>query len=227
MTTTLITGGNKGLGYTTAQRLIAEGHTVYIGARDEARGKTAAEELGARFVQLDVTSNESVDAAIASIGELDVLINNAGIVGPRSAVEELTAEEVRDLYETNVFGIVRMTRAALPLLRASAAPSIINVTSGLGFARFVNDPTRVESTFATVAYGSSKAAVIMLTVQYAKAMPDVRVNVADPGYTATDFNGHHGTQTVEEGTDAIVRLALEGADGPTGGFYDRDGLNAY
>ena len=145
MTTTLITGGNKGLGYTTAQRLIAAGHTVYIGARDEARGTAAAEELGARFVQLDVTSNESVDAAIASIDALDVLINNAGIVGPRSAPEDLTAEEVRDLYETNVFGIVRMTRAALPLLRGSAAPSIINVTSGLGFARFVNDPTRVES----------------------------------------------------------------------------------
>jgi NAD(P)-dependent dehydrogenase (short-subunit alcohol dehydrogenase family) len=227
MTTTLITVGNKSLGYETARRLIAEGQSVWIGARDETRGRAAAEQLGARYVQLDVTDDDSIDAAAATIaasGGLDVLINNAGIIGPRVAPEQITGADILETYDTNVFGIVRMTHAFLPLLRASAAPAIINVTSGLGSFAAVHDVSRPESTIVAPLYTSSKSAVTMLSVQYARAFPGIRINAADPGYTATDFNGHSGTQTVTEGTDAVVALALQGADGQTGTFVDRAGV---
>ena len=228
MTNTLITGANKGLGYEAARRLITLGHKVYVGARDRARGEAAAQRLGARFVQLDVTDDASVTAAAAWLrdqpGGLDVLINNAGIAGARTPAPEVTAEEVREVYETNVFGIVRVTRALLPLLRASRNPVIVNVASGLGSFERVHDTSRIESKVTALAYCSSKSAVTMLTVQYAKALPDMRVNVVDPGYTATDLNGNSGPQTVEEGTDAIVKLATIGRDGPTGTFYDRVGI---
>jgi NAD(P)-dependent dehydrogenase (short-subunit alcohol dehydrogenase family) len=227
MTTTLITGGNKSLGYETARRLIGAGQTVWIGARDENRGRDAAEQLGARFVQLDVTDDDSIAAAAATLadeGGIDVLINNAGVIGPRVAPEDITGADILETYDTNVFGIVRMVTAFLPLLRASAAPAIINVTSGLGSFGAVTDSTRGESGFVAPLYCSSKSAVTMLTVQYAKAFPDIRINAADPGYTATDFNGHSGTQTVTEGTDAVVGLALQGADGQTGTFVDRAGI---
>ncbi len=226
-TITLITGANKSLGYETARRLITAGHTVYIGARNSGRGQAAADALGARFVQLDVTNDASVDAAAAELlrteGRVDVLINNAGISGSGAAAEDVTADTMRDVFETNVFGVVRVTLAFLPLLRASDRPAIVNVSSGLGSFGTVNDPDRFESGVVNLAYNSSKAAVSMLTVQYAKAFPGIRINAADPGYTATDFNGHRGPQTVEEGTDAIVRLATMGPDGPTGTFMERDG----
>ncbi|HEX4722773.1 MAG TPA: SDR family NAD(P)-dependent oxidoreductase [Pseudonocardiaceae bacterium] len=228
MTITLITGGNKGLGHEAARRLIAAGHTVYIGARDNNRGKAAADALGARFVQLDVTDDTSVKAAIAHIADeargLDVLINNAGIAGGRALPAEVTADDIRQVYETNVFGVVRVTHEALPLLAASPSPVIVNVASGLGSLGVVTDPERMESRYPVLAYGSSKSAVISLTVQYAKALPAIRINAVDPGYTATDMNGRNGTQTVTEGTDAIVRMATITQDGPTGGFYDRNGV---
>ncbi len=227
-TITVITGANKSLGYETARRLIAAGHTVYIGARDTARGQAAADTLGARFVRLDVTDDASVDDAAAEIlrteGRVDVLINNAGISGAGAPPEDVTADGMRGVFETNVFGIVRVTHAFLPLLRSSDRPAIVNVSSGLGS---FSDPTRFESGLTNVVYSSSKAAVSMLTVQYAKAFPGIRINAADPGYTATDFNGHSGPQTVEEGTDAIVRLATMGPDGPTGTFMERDGPLAW
>jgi NAD(P)-dependent dehydrogenase (short-subunit alcohol dehydrogenase family) len=227
MTTTLVTGGNKGLGFETARRLVALGHTVYLGARDREKGEAAARSLGARFVQLDVTDDASVTAAAAWIqqqpGGLDVLINNAGIAGGRIAAPDATAANVRDVYETNVFGIVRVTHAMLPLLKASKHPVIVNVASGLGSFGVVTDPGRFESQVVALAYCSSKSAVTMLTVQYAKALPEMRINVVDPGYTATDLNQHSGPQTVEQGTDAIVRLATIGKDGPTGTFQDRHG----
>ncbi len=230
-TITVITGANKSLGYETARRLIAAGHTVYIGARDTARGQAAADTLGARFVRLDVTDDASVDDAAAEIlrteGRVDVLINNAGISGAGAPPEDVTADGMRGVFETNVFGIVRVTHAFLPLLRASDRPAIVNVSSGLGSFGVVSDPTRFESGLTNVVYSSSKAAVSMLTVQYAKAFPGIRINAADPGYTATDFNGHSGPQTVEEGTDAIVRLATMGPDGPTGTFMERDGPLAW
>lgn len=228
MTTTLITGANKGLGYEAARRLVALGHTVYLGARDREKGEAAAHRLGARYVQLDVTDDASVAAAAAWLqtqpGGLDVLVNNAGIAGAWTAPPDVTAADVRHVYETNVFGIVRVTHALLPLLEASANPVIVNVASGLGSFGVVTDTNRFESKVAALAYCSSKAAVTMLTVQYAKALPAIRINVVDPGYTATDLNQNSGPQTVEQGTDAIVRLATIGKDGPTGTFQDREGL---
>jgi NAD(P)-dependent dehydrogenase (short-subunit alcohol dehydrogenase family) len=228
MTTTLITGANKGLGFETARRLVALGHTVYVGARDRAKGEAAAQRLGARFVQLDVTDDASVAAAAAWLqqqpGGLDVLVNNAGIAGRMTAPPDVTADAMRDVYETNVFGIVRVTHAMLPLLRASKSPVIVNVASGLGSFGVVTDASRFESNVVALAYCSSKSAVTMLTVQYAKALPEMRVNVVDPGYTATDLNQNSGPQTVEQGTDAIVRLATIGKDGPTGTFQDAAGI---
>jgi NAD(P)-dependent dehydrogenase (short-subunit alcohol dehydrogenase family) len=226
MTTTLITGANKSLGYETARRLIEAGHTVWMGARDAERGRRAADELGGLFVQLDVTSDESIAAAagtVAAAGGLDVLINNAGIAGPPTPAEKLTAEDALAVYDTNVVGIVRVTNAFVPLLRASSAPTVVNVTSGLGSFAHVHDTDRIESTIIAPLYTSSKSAVTMLTVQYARALPEMRINAADPGYTATDFNGHSGPQTVTEGTDAVVDLATRGGAGPTGTFVDRSG----
>jgi NAD(P)-dependent dehydrogenase (short-subunit alcohol dehydrogenase family) len=225
MTTTLITGANKGLGREAARQLVAAGHTVYAGARDESRGQQAAAALGARFVLIDVTSDDSVAAATARLrdeaGHLDVLVNNAGIPGGRTPPADVTAADVQRVFATNVFGVVRVTQAFLALLRASQAPVIVNVSSGLGSFGVMTDPDRMESQYPTLAYGSAKAAVNMLTVQYAKAFPEIRINAVDPGYTATDLNAHRGTQTVEEGAEIIVRMAQTGPDGSTGGYFDR------
>ncbi|RYZ97799.1 MAG: SDR family NAD(P)-dependent oxidoreductase, partial [Proteobacteria bacterium] len=150
MTITLITGGNKGLGFETARRLIDLGQKVYIGARDAERGQAAAKTLGAHFVKLDVTNQASVEAAAAEIakreGRLDVLINNAGISGPMLKPEEITADHMRETFETNVFGIVRVTSAFLPLLRKSTDPRILIVSSGLGSFTTVTDPSKIEFT---------------------------------------------------------------------------------
>ena len=227
MTTTLITGANKGLGYETARRLVDAGHTVWIGARDAARGQKAADALGARFVQLDVTDQASVDAAaetVTAAGGLDVLVNNAGITGTHAEAAHLTAADFEEAYAVNVFGMVRVTHAFLPLLQRSPAPTIVNVTSGLGSFHAVHDESRIESKVVSPIYNSSKSAVTMLTVQYAKALPGIRINAADPGYTATDLNGNSGHQTVTEGTDAIVELATRDGEGPTGTFIDRSGV---
>ncbi|MDX3233546.1 SDR family NAD(P)-dependent oxidoreductase [Streptomyces sp. ME19-01-6] len=231
MTTTFITGANKSLGYETARRLIEAGHTVLIGARDPERGRAAADALGARFVQIDVTDDASVAAAAADIeareGSIHVLINNAGIFGTHNSADQITAADASEVFEVNVVGIVRVTHAFLPLLRKSASPVIVNVSSGMGSFAATHDTERVESRNLAPLYTASKAAVTMLTTQYAKSLPDVKVNAADPGYTATDFNGHSGPQTVTEGTDVIVELATIGADGPTGTFRDRHGEMAW
>jgi NAD(P)-dependent dehydrogenase (short-subunit alcohol dehydrogenase family) len=223
MTKILITGANRGLGYEAARRLIEAGNDVWIGARDSERGRSAAEELGAHFVELDVTDDASVAAAAATVGELDVLINNAGISGGRVPVPEVAPEDVARVFETNVYGLVRVTRAFLPALERSDNPVIVNVSSGMGSFAVTTDAERVESTIVSLPYPASKSAVTMLTTQYAKAFPEIRVNAVDPGYTATDFNGHSGPQTVTEGTDAIVAMATIGSDGPTGAFVDRHG----
>lgn len=225
MTTTLITGANKGLGFEAARRLLAAGHDVWVAARDEERGRTAVQELGARFVRLDVTDEVSVAAAVRTVEAetgLDVLINNAGVSG-RVPVADVTAADVLRVYDTNTLGVVRVTQAFLPLLTRSQAPVIVNVSSGLGSLAVTNDPGRFESTIVSLGYCSSKAAVNMLTCQYAKAYPNIRVNAVDPGYTATDLNNHSGTQTVQEGADAMVAMAQIGPDGPTGTFTDRHG----
>ena len=200
---------------------------MYLGARDSERGHAAAKSLGATFVQIDVTNEASVSAAAKKIetaeGHLDVLINNAGISGGYLQAEDVTAQVMLETYNTNVFGIVRVTRAFLPVLRRSKAPVIVNVSSGLGSFATVHDAALIESTVKNVQYNSSKSAVNMLTVQYAKSWPDIRINCVDPGYTATDLNHNSGPQTVTEGTDAIVKMACIAKDGPTGTSVSRHG----
>jgi NAD(P)-dependent dehydrogenase (short-subunit alcohol dehydrogenase family) len=227
MTITLITGANKGLGYETARRLAGLGHTVLAGARDPERGARAAGELGATFIQIDPTDDASVDAAAGRVrdefGRLDVLINNAGTAAPRLQAAELTADAAMVGFGVNVFGPIRVIHAFLPLLRASAHPRIVNVSSGVGSFHRLLEPGSVEHAVTLPVYPATKAALTMLTVQYARTLDGILVNAADPGFTGTDFNSHRGTQTVTEGTDAIVRLATLPADGPTGTFRDRNG----
>jgi NAD(P)-dependent dehydrogenase (short-subunit alcohol dehydrogenase family) len=227
MTITFITGANKGLGHETARRLIEQGHTVLLGARDAKTGTAAADELGARFVQIDVTNDESVAAAAANVeqheGSIDVLVNNAGVHGPHGDPSGLTGTDVLNVLDVNLVGVVRTTTAFLPLLRRSADPVIINVSSSMGSLAATHDPSRAESGVIAPVYTSSKAALTMLTTQYAKALTNIRINAADPGYTATDLNGNTGPQTVTEGTDAIVGLATEGPGHGSGRFVDRDG----
>ncbi|WP_299053679.1 SDR family NAD(P)-dependent oxidoreductase [uncultured Nocardioides sp.] len=222
MTTTLITGANRSLGLETARRLIDAGHTVYAGMRDPATGDDAR-ELGAHVVRLDVGDEQSVASAIAELPALDVLVNNAGVLGTSYGVDDLDADAITAVLDTNVVGVVRVTQAALPLLRRSENPVIVNVASGVGWPRWLTDPSHDEFPVKAVPYAASKAALVALTVQYAKNLPQMRVNASDPGYTATDFNGHSGHQTITEGTDATVALAQLGADGPTGEFHNRDG----
>ncbi|MFJ8104860.1 SDR family NAD(P)-dependent oxidoreductase [Streptomyces sp. NPDC096132] len=231
MTTTLITGANKGIGFETARRLIAAGHTVHLGSRDAERGRRAAERLGARAVPLDVTDDASVEAAAKAIeagGGLDVLINNAGVEsrGPGNTVPgaaEVTADDVREVFETNVFGAVRVTHAFLPLLRRSPAPVIVNVSSGLASLTKVSEPGTPTRAYPGLAYPASKTALNMITVQYAKAFPGMRINAVEPGFTKTDLNGNTGIQTVEQGAEIVVRMAQVGPDGPTGGYFDAEG----
>jgi NAD(P)-dependent dehydrogenase (short-subunit alcohol dehydrogenase family) len=227
MTTTLITGANRGLGFEAARQLAAAGHQVWIGARDNSRGQQAADAIGARFVHLDVTDDTSVAAAVASVGELDVLVNNAGISGGRVGPSEATVDDMRKVYETNVFGPVRVLHAFIPLLERSPAPVVVNVSSGVGSLGLASDPASPWSQANYPVYASSKAALNMLTIRYAAAFPMMRINSVDPGYTSTDFNEHRGTQTVEEGAEAIVRYALIAPDGPSGGFFDRNGAEVW
>jgi NAD(P)-dependent dehydrogenase (short-subunit alcohol dehydrogenase family) len=226
-TTTLITGGNRGLGFEVARQLVAAGQEVWIGARDEVRGRQAADAVGASFVQLDVTDDASVTAAAETVGELDVLVNNAGISGGRISPKEATADQMRTVFETNVFGPVRVLRAFIPLLEQSAAPVVVNVSSGVGSLGLAADPAGTWRQANFPVYASSKAALNMLTIRYAAAFPRMRINSVDPGFTATDFNEHRGTQTVEEGAETIVRYALIDVDGPTGGFFDRNGAELW
>ena len=227
MTRSLITGANRGLGLETARQLIAAGHQVWIGARHPDRGQQAADQLGARFVRLDVTDDASVAAAVEIVGALDVLVNNAGISGGRINPSEATADDMRTVYETNVFGPVRVLHAFIPLLQQSEAPVVVNVSSGVGSLGLSADPEGPWSEANYPVYASSKAALNMLTIRYAAAFPTMRINSVDPGFTATDFNQHRGTHTVEQGAQTIVRYALVTPDGPTGGFFDRNGAEVW
>lgn len=224
----VITGANTGLGREAVRRLLSAGHTVYLTARNAERGIQAAEELGAQFVQLDVTSDESVQRAadhVASrLGHVDVLVNNAAVPGPQAAVEDVDVEQFRWVYETNVFGVVRVVRAFLPLLRKSGAPSIVNIGSESGSFATVTEPDDPRFHANGLVYGSSKAALSMLTVQYAKLLDGIQVNAVAPGFTNTRFNQGTGTQTLAEGTDALLDLINRGTAAGTGNFYDRHGL---
>ena len=221
MTVTLITGANKGLGYETARRLIAQGYSVYLGARSPDLGEAAASELGGQFVQLDVTDDASVEAAFAVVdereGHLDVLVNNAGV----STSADVTGPVALQVFDTNAIGIIRVTQAALPLLQKSDNPVVVNVSSALGSFWAVTNPERRQFHFPSIVYGASKAAVSMLTVQYAKTFPEIKFNAVEPGFTATDLTPFSGAgQPVETGAEVIVRMATIGKDGPTGTFQE-------
>ena len=234
MTTTLITGANKGLGKETARLLIEAGHAVWIGARDEERGRAAADELGARFVRLDVTDDASVHAALATIAEagtgLDVLVNNAGIArraSGASMTEALDGPSVLEVFDTNAVGIVRVTEAALPLLARSTNPVVVNVSSALGSFWATHEPTRPASHFVSIVYGASKAAVSMLTVQYARAHPEMRSTRSNPGSPRPSSAA--ATPAATPGArpprahGSSPRLATIDPDGPTGTFQEDDG----
>ncbi len=232
MTTTLITGANKGLGKETARLLVGVGHTVWLGARDEERGRAAAAEIGAHFVQLDVTDDASVAAALARIeaeGGLDVLVNNAGVAMRAGAAggEALDGPSALAVFDTNAVGIIRVTEAALPLLRKSDNPVVVNVCSALGSFWATHEPSRPASRFPAIVYGSSKAAVSMLTVQYAKAVREVKFNAVEPGITATELGGggieSHPGRPAAVSAEVVARLADIGPDGPTGTFQEDAG----
>ena len=230
----VVTGANKGIGFEIARQLAREGITVFIGCRDEARGRAAAEKLraeglDARPLRLDVTDDASVAAAAAQLrespGRLDVLVNNAGIAiddGPPSA---LSIDVLRRTYETNVFGVVRVTQALLPLLRRSKAGRVVNLSSGLGSLTQNSDPSWAFAGVKYLAYNTSKSAVNAITVQFAHELRDtsIKVNAADPGYVATDMNRHQGVRSVEQGAATPVRLATLPASGPTGGYFNDEG----
>jgi NAD(P)-dependent dehydrogenase (short-subunit alcohol dehydrogenase family) len=216
MTTTLVTGATRGLGKETARQLVEAGHTVWIGARNAEQGKAVAAEIGARSVQLDVTDDASVAAAFAQVdadGGLDVLVNNAGI-----AMWGLNGPDALRVFDTNAVGIVRTTEAALPILRRSANPLVVNISSALGSFTAVHDPESAASTVQAAVYGASKSAVTMLTVQYARMAPEVHFVALEPGYTATELGGMpnpHG-RPVEVSAATVVAAASAGPEGPTG-----------
>ncbi len=188
MTTTSVTGANRGLGFETARRLVAAGHTVYVGSRNADRGRAAAERLDARAVQLDVNDDKSVAAAAETIAEgggLDVLVNNAGIQVEMTddgviGAADLTADMMRETFETNVFGMVCVLHTFLPLLLRSAAPVVVNVSSALASLTRVSTPDTTAFNYPGVAYPVSKTAVNMLTVQYAKQFSSARINGERP-----------------------------------------------
>jgi NAD(P)-dependent dehydrogenase (short-subunit alcohol dehydrogenase family) len=227
----LITGANKGIGFETARQLGAQGMTVLVGARDEERGRAAESALrdggaDARFVQLDVTDAKSVQQAAewieAEYGRLDVLVNNAGTarVGGRGGPPSQTSlDDMRAVYEINVFGVVAVTNAMLPLLRRAEAARIVNVSSEVGsLGSQTNPASPLAQMPASAPYPSSKAALDMITVMYAKELRDtpIKVNAANPGYTDTDFNNHSGFRTPAEGAEPSVQLATLPDDGPSG-----------
>jgi NAD(P)-dependent dehydrogenase (short-subunit alcohol dehydrogenase family) len=232
----LITGASKGIGLEIARRLGEQGTLALIGARDEVRGQAAAAGLTARGLpavplRMDVTDSASVARAAQEIeeqhGRLDILVNNAGITGGfRGAPSAVTAEQLRQVYDTNVFGVVTVTSQLLPLLRRSPAGRIVNMSSGLGSLTLSSDPGSEFASYNLITYQSSKTALNAITVAYAKELRDtaIKVNAADPGFTATDLNNHRGYRTVEQAAVIAVRLATLGADGPTGTFQDENGI---
>ncbi len=233
----LITGANKGIGKETAKQLGKLGFKVFIGSRDFERGQAAANELKAlgiqaEALQLDVTSQSSVDAAIAAIekkeGHLDVLVNNAGIVAERSTTLDTTdIAKVEATMQTNFFGPLRVLKSAQRLLEKSKSPRVVNVSSSLGSLTFSSDKDSPYKDFLTFGYNCSKAALNMLTVVAAGSFNKARVNAVCPGYVATDINDYSGPRSVEEGAAIVVKMATIGDDGPTGGFFNDEGLIAW
>ncbi|HEX3923035.1 MAG TPA: SDR family oxidoreductase [Streptosporangiaceae bacterium] len=232
----LITGANKGIGFEIARQLGQRGIFVLIGARGEARGGKAASRLAAEglpvaALSIDVAEGARIARAAREIeqrhGRLDILVNNAGITGEfRGLPSEVPLDQMREVYETNVFGVVGVTNAMLPLLRRSGAGRIVNMSSGLGSLTWNSDPGSEFGTYNLITYQSSKTSLNAVTLAYAKELREsgIKVNCADPGFTATDLNQHRGYRTVEQAAVIAIRLATLGPDGPTGTFQDENGV---
>lgn len=237
-TIALVTGANKGIGYEIAAGLGALGWSVGVGARDEQRRRTAVEKLRAAGtdafeVPLEVTDDASVTAAAGLIeerfGRLDVLVNNAAITGgvPQNPTA-VDPARVLAAVETNVIGVIRVTNALLPLLRRSASPRIVNMSSSVGSLTLQTTPG-AEVGPISAAYATSKTFLNAVTVQYVKELRDtnILINAACPGFTATDLNGFRGVRTPQQGAAIAIRLATLPDDGPTGGFFDDAGAVAW
>lgn len=239
----LVTGANQGIGLQIAKDLVAHGFTVFVGSRNLERGEAAAKEVGpdAHALQLDVTEQVSIDAAAERIrsewGRLDVLVNNAAISHagqPGTPLEEVmhssrasiaSLDEVRTVFETNVFGVLAVTQAVLPLLLEAPAGRIVNVSSGAGSLSRHADPTNPHRATFGVLYSASKTALNAITLSLAIELEstNVKVNAADPPFTKTNLNNNQGTRTAQEGAREAVRLALLDTDGPTGTFSSSSG----
>jgi NAD(P)-dependent dehydrogenase (short-subunit alcohol dehydrogenase family) len=235
----LVTGANQGIGLQIAKDLVAHGFTVLIGSRDFERGEAAAKEVGpdARALQLDVTNRASITTAAERVrnefGRLDVLVQNAAISNtrklPGQSIEEyakttrpsnVSLDEMRAVWDTNVFGVLAVYQAMLPLLRETPGARIVNVSSGVGSLTTNSDPAFAYRAIFGPVYPASKTALNALTLAMALELdPEgIKVNAVSPGFTKTNLNGYAGTETVEEGAREAVRVALLGRDGPTGKF---------
>lgn len=231
----LITGANRSIGFETARQLLKAGYYVYLGCRDLEKGHEAATHLQSEGLSevepilIDVSDAASVKAAREVIGSrtkvLDVLINNAGILGGmQQSVLEASSDVYKEVFNTNVYGVVEVTRAFLDLLKASEEPRIVNVTSGLGSLTLHSDSSWKYYGVKPAAYMTSKAALNSLTIAMAFELKDTpfKVNAVDPGYTATDFNHHSGPGTVEEAAARLVKAATLDSQGVTGQFFSDD-----
>ncbi|AMR28874.1 short-chain dehydrogenase [Hymenobacter psoromatis] len=231
----LITGANKSIGLETARQLLQQGYYVYLGSRDLAKGQQAVDQLKSEGLtqveplEIDVTDGASIAAARQALGRktnvLDVLINNAGILGAMSQ-PALTSSigMIKEVFGTNLFGVIEVTQAFIDLLRQSPAPRIVNVTSGLGSLTLHNDPSWKYYQVKGAAYQPSKAALNAYTIMLAYELRDTpfKVNAVDPGYTATDFNHHSGPGSVPDAAARVVKAAVLGPDGPTSQFFSDD-----
>jgi NAD(P)-dependent dehydrogenase (short-subunit alcohol dehydrogenase family) len=233
----LITGANKGIGFEIARGLGARKMTVLVGARDEGRGKAAADKLksegiDARALTLDVTSAGSSARAAQWIqdqfGRLDILVNNAGIA-EWGKPSEIDLAKVREVYETNVFGPMAMIQTMLPLLRQSPRGRIVNVSSHLGSMADASDPKSPISQFLALGYCTSKSALNSMTVQFANELRQtpIKVNAVCPGYCATDLNNHSGPRSAVQGAVVAIQYATIPDDGPSGGYFDENGPIAW
>ena len=231
----LITGANKSIGFETARQLLQQGYYVYLGSRSLPNGEVAVDQLKAEglpnveAIEIDVTNSESVKAARAEIGRktdvLDVLINNAGITGglPQTALGA-TIAQFEQVFDTNLYGVVRVTQAFIDLVKNSPEPRIVNVSSSQGSLTVASDPTNLYYNHKGAVYQPSKAALNMYTIILAYELRDtpVKANAVDPGFTKTDFNNHRGTGTVEEAGARVVKYATIDGNGPTGGYFSEE-----
>jgi NAD(P)-dependent dehydrogenase (short-subunit alcohol dehydrogenase family) len=234
----LITGANQGVGLQVAKELVANGLSVLVGSRDFARGEAAAKEIGSGAIalQLDVTDRVSIASAAERVckefGHLDLLVNNAAISNTRKGSLSLqeyakitlasnaSLDEIRAVWETNVFGVLAVYQAMLPLLRKSLAARIVNVSSGVGSLTTNADPAHRYHALYSPVYPASKAALnaITLAMMVELESTGIKVNLVSPGFTKTNLNGYEGTESVKDGSREVVRVALLGPNGPTGTF---------